>query len=328
VQNFESQSAAAKISYYQKKIAANPHTTVEYKDSLSVLTSSWKTSVHTSFDNYLPEMPAGREKNIHTVGAVCDIEFKVKSSAYTGLLGRGTHKGFVRLGTAAAPDDKGITPGVGFKFPRSGVPSGDFVAMHNTDGGQSWNFFGSNMSNHISPATGPKILLAAKFEDATICSTQVGLSNLAMYDQQGKGFTPKFPFKLFLVPRVSTRNSPTTVSEYVKQFEQFHAGSTLFDVWACGKPIPDRETEAAGSVERNCGSPSHLGSIVTTKQCSASDYGDRHLHIRHQLIEEDWELEPSFLDGAQAACGRSNSDWAAGSPKRCDGAYSMLNSDA
>jgi len=273
-------------------------------------------------------MPAGREKNIHTIGAVCDIEFNVGSSAYTGLFGRGSHKGFVRLGTATEPDEEGITPGVGFKFPRSGVPSGDFVAMHNTDGGQSWNFFASNMSNHISPAKGPKILLAKKFEDATICSPQVGISHLAMYDQLGKAFTPKFPYKLFLVPKVSTSLSTRTVAEYIEAFEKLSVGSTLFDVWACGKPIVDREMEAAGSLERNCGSPSFLGSMKLTNRCSASDYGDRNLHIRHQLIEEDWQLEPSFLEGAQAACGRSNRDWADGSPKHCDGAYSMLNSDA
>jgi len=313
VQNFESQSAAAKISYYQDKLAANPRTTVAYKSLPSVLTSTWKTSVHSTFDNYLPEMPAGREKNIHTVGAVCDIEFNVGSSVYTGLFGRGSHQGFIRMGTAVEPDDRGITPGVGFKFPRSGVPSGDFVAMHNTDPGQSWNFFGSNISNHISPTVGKLKLLSKKFEDATICSTQVGLSNLAMYDQAGNAFTtPKFPFKLFLVPTVSTRLSPTTVSGYIEQFEQLSVGPTLFDVWACGKPIRDREAEAAGSVERNCGSPSFLGSMKTTSQCSASDYGDRHFHIRHQLIEEDWQLEPSFLEGsgAQFACGRSNWDWA------------------
>jgi len=283
--------------------------------------------VRTSFDNFLPEMPTGREKNIHTAGAVCDIELNIESSSWTGLFGRGSHKGFVRLGTATEPDDTGITPGVGFKFPRSGVPSGDFVAMHNTDGGQSFNFFGSNMSNHISPAVGGKVLLAKKFEDATICSTQVGLSNLAMYDQDGrKSSRPKFPFKLFLIPKVSTSMNARTVGDYLDEFGKLSVGSTLFDVWACGRPTSD-ETQAAGTLEKNCGSRSHMGSIQLTGRCSASDYGDRHLHIRHQRIEEDWQLEPSFLDGAQAACGRSNGDWADGSPQQCEGVHSMLNSD-
>jgi len=329
VQSFESKSASEKIEYYEEKIAAHPSTTVEYGDNLEVLERSWTTSVRTSFDNFLPEMPEGREKNIHTVGAVCTVDLNVKDTRWTGLFGKGSQKGFIRLGLAAAPDDEGITPGLGFKFPRSGVPSGDFVAMHNTDGGQPWNFFASNMSNHISPAVFPKTLLAKKFEDATICSSMVGLSHLAAWDQDGtKVSAPKFPYKLFFVPRVSTRNSPTTVAEYVEQFEGFGAGTKLFDVWACAS-AKDDETPPATDLNQNCGSSSYFGSVTVAKRCTASDYGDRKFHIRHQRIEEDWDLEPRYFEGAQAPCGRSDSDWKAGSPELCPGAHSfMLNSDA
>jgi len=329
VESFESKSASQKIQYYEEKIAANPRITVEYGNNLKILSSSWGTSVRTSFDNFLPEMPPGREKNIHTVGAVCTVDLEVSSSRYSGLFGRGSHRGFVRLGLAAAPDDEGITPGIGFKFPRTGVPSGDFVSMHNTDGGQPWNFFASNMSNHISPAVGPKVLLAKKFEDATICSGMVGLSHLAAWDQNGNRVSsPKFPYKLFFVPKVKTQNSPTTVAEYIKQFEGFAVGTKLFDVWACGSPKED-ETPAATNLEANCGSSSFLGSVKIAKECKASEYGDKQFHIRHQRIEEDWDLEPSYLEGAQAACGRSDKDWKAGPPDLCPGAHTfMLNSDA
>lgn len=329
VNSFESMSASQKIQYYETKIAENPRTTVEYGDNFKILSGSFLTSVRTTFDNFLPEMPNGREKNIHTAGAVCTVDMDVSSSEYTGLFGEGSQRGFIRMGLAAAPDDEGITPGIGLKFPRSGEPSGDFVAMHKTDGGLPWNFFANNMSNHISPAAGPKVLLAKKFEDATICSTHVGISHMAAWDQNGnKVSDPKFPYKLFMVPTVSTKNSPTTVAEYIEQFESFAVGTKLFDVWACGG-AKDDETQAATNLSANCASPSLLGSIKIAKQCTASDYGDRQFHIRHQRIEEDWELEPDYLKGAQEACGRSDRDWAAGSPELCPGAYSfMLSSDA
>ena len=60
------------------------------------------------------------------------------------------------------------------------------------------------MSNHIGGATSlTTTLLVKKFNQASQCPGQVGLSDLAAYTQDGqKVGTPKFPFKLFLVPLV------------------------------------------------------------------------------------------------------------------------------
>ena len=118
-------------------------------------------------------MPNGREKKIHSIGSICPFSMTVSAdSKYTGLFQPGDVHGFIRMGSAADPvANKGITPGLGIKFPRTGHPSGNYVALHSLDLGQSWNFFAYNMSNHISPPSGATAILAKKFNQV-ICSVR------------------------------------------------------------------------------------------------------------------------------------------------------------
>ena len=103
--------------------------------------------------------------------------------------------------------------GLGFKFARSRVHSGSYVALVSPDA-STWNFMGLNFSNHIAPPEGVATkLLAKKFEQASQCPGQVGLSDMATYSQDGtKVHKPKFPFKLFIVPTAGTYN-PSVLSE-------------------------------------------------------------------------------------------------------------------
>lgn len=328
-ETFDSQTFSQKLDYYKAKLDTDPSIRVEYPGSLDTIISSFQSSVHTTFDNFLPEMPATREKKIHTIGAVCGIDFVVSSSPYTGLLSRGTHKGFVRIGTAGKPEAEGIVPGVGFKFPRTGVPAGDFVAMHSTNPGQSHNFFAMNMSNHVAPAEGGLTILAQIFERATICSTSVGLSDFARYTQRGtESSPPKFPFKLFFSPSPDVQMTETfrNAEQLISEFAKWPVGTELFTVFACDSPT-DSEDEAPLSLD-NCGGRKQLGKISFNSKCSASAYGDQEFHIRHQRIEEDWGFKPEFKQTGQVSCGRSPRDWAKGSPARCEGAPEMLSSDA
>ena len=97
------------------------------------------------------------------------------ASHYTGLFQPGSVHGFIRLGSAASYSNGGLTPGLGLKFPRTGQPSGNYVALHSLDLGQSWNFFAYNVSNHISPPVGATAILAKKFNQASQCAPQVPL---------------------------------------------------------------------------------------------------------------------------------------------------------
>jgi len=76
-------------------------------------------------------------------------------------------------------------------------------------------------------------------------------------------------------------------------------------------------------VETACGAPLELGAMVTTDKCTSSAYGDKSFHIRHQPVEEDWQVDPSILKqtgyNAGKACGWGVSeDNIATPPARCD----------
>jgi hypothetical protein len=74
------------------------------------------------------------------------------------------------------------------------------VGLHSTALAQSWNFFAFNLSNHLPPSTGIAGVLAKKFEQASQCAAQVGVSDMARYAQDGtEAAAPKQPFKLLMV---------------------------------------------------------------------------------------------------------------------------------
>jgi len=321
--SFEALSYTDKSDYFWSRITESRNHS-QYPSATTVLT----TSSQTSFYDMTDELPAGRVKSIHTIGAVCQFAIDVSTdSPYTGLLSPGVQHGFIRMGGAVGWDlKKGYPPGIGFKFPRSGVPSGHFVTLNSLDAA-IYNFFALNMSNHISGSTSlATTLLVRKFQQASQCPGQVGLSNLAAYTQDGtKVATPKFPFKLFLVPLVQRSNEPKLVDAVLADLTSIPAGTPLYSVYACGKGAGDAEmTPTSGGVESACGDALHLGDLTTTTECTASKYGDEKFFIRHQPVEEDWLINPDILSqygetGPTKACGWSGSDVSpSGLPPSCN----------
>lgn len=316
---FEAQSFQDKMDHFWAKITKDSTRANKYPNVLGILTES----VQTTFDNRKDDMPNGRIKYIHTIGSICKFNLEIsEQSPYTGLLGPGHKKGFIRMGSAADYNNNGLTPGLGFKFPRTNAASGGFVALHSLDLGQSWNFFEYNQSNHISPPTGVTKALALKFNQASQCAPQVGLSDLARFSQDGTEHTsPRFPFKLFLMPssEVQTPKTKKTVDQVHAEMAAFPIGTTLYTVYACGRALGDEMKPTDGGLEQACGEPLELGAIVTTSKCTTSAYGDSKFQIRHQRIEEDWQLNPDILEqyDAKRACGSSSSVSPHGVPKTC-----------
>lgn len=323
---FTSQSYSSKLDYYWSKVIANSTRYPEYP-----LLSNLPTSIRTTFDNYRPEMPTGRQKMIHTTGSVCKVELDIKNSPYTGILGNGVQKGLIRMGGALDPTlmGPGLTPGLGFKFPRTGVPDGDFVMLYSLEWGDQWNFFLNNQSTHLEPVGGPALVLVVKFREGTQCPYQVGISDLARYSQDGTEHTPKFPFKLFMVPNTAlkTGEGAHTVDAVHAELDAIPKGTTLYTTYACQEPAGD-EMKPTEDLSK-CGKPLLLGDVVTTSECTTSWYGDTSLHIRHQRIEEDWKLEPSYSKWGQYDAGKAcninlDPDYEA---VRCE-ANGMLETDA
>jgi hypothetical protein len=321
---FEDLKATEKQTYFWDRITQDKISS-DYPNVALIVSES----VQTTFDNFAfkDEMPNGRIKYIHTIGAVCPFELNVNSaSPYTGLFQPGSVHGFIRLGSAASYSNGGLTPGLGLKFPRTGQPSGNYVALHSLDLGQSWNFFAYNVSNHISPPVGATAILAKKFNQASQCAPQVGLSDMARIAQDGTvSASPKTPFKLFMVPSAAVQMSAIErTPDQVNQLMASHpVGTTIYSVYACGAAATTEAemTPTDGGLEVACAQPILLGDIVTTAQCTSSNYGDTKFHIRHQRIEDDWALHPEFLqqyDAAQACNGKGgNSVAAIGAPQKC-----------
>lgn len=251
---------------------------------------------------------------IHTVGSVCKVAQVIQNSPYTGLLGDGSHEGLIRMGGAADWEDlegQGPNPGLGFKYPRTGVPDGDFVMLYGLSFGGQWNFFGKNQSNHLGVFSGGvgEILLA-KFKEASQCPFQVGISDLARYSQDGTEHNPpKFPFKLMMIANsaIKTGQGEHTIDAVHAEIDAIPVGTTLYTTYACQRPEGD-ESQPSEDLSK-CGKPLLLGDVITTSECTTSKYGDESLHIRHQRIEEDWQLESAyFRQGeyrADQACGAS-----------------------
>ena len=110
-----------------------------------------------------------------------DTIAKSSTSRWTTLI-TGSQHVIIRMSLAKQPDPQQLqtAPGIGLKFLRDGVASGNMVAMFSVDGQQSWNFFKNNFTNHIPALTSPSLLpLGIKFATATRNVQQVGLSDMA-----------------------------------------------------------------------------------------------------------------------------------------------------
>ena len=135
----------------------------------------------TDFDNEWDNMPEGRQKFVHGVGAVCKFTLDIHDSPYTGLFKNGVQTGIIRIGSALdMADGAGLMPGAGIKFLRTGKTSGNIVTA-SLKMQKSYNLFDPDiyrLHNQPSiPTSNP--FLANKFLQATECPTKVGLSDIA-----------------------------------------------------------------------------------------------------------------------------------------------------
>jgi len=137
-------------------------------------------SVITTFRNVSDIMPSGREKYIHSVGAVAKFTFNpAPSTPFTGVFGEQSG-GLLRVSFAKAPASDNITPGFGIKFLRNNRLSCNFMAMPSLDGQSDMNPFALNFTNHPAlPKAWALKLVALKFTQASNCPLLIGLSDCA-----------------------------------------------------------------------------------------------------------------------------------------------------
>ena len=132
-------------------------------------------------------------------------------------------------------------------------------------------------------------VLAKKFNQASNCVTQVGLSDLCRYAQDGTDAGAAgavFPYRVDMVPQYKGRMpaTPSSLDTLMRHLNDIPQGTPLYTMFAYDSP----QDYAAGKGRR-------LGDMVTTTNCTTSAFGDAHLFIRHQRVEEDWALRPEWL---------------------------------
>ena len=207
-------------------------------------------------------MPEGREKPIHTYGAVAGVKFvSEEGNPYTGLFNTAEH-GLVRLSLANKPSEESSSPGAAFKFFVNGKPSRNFMAMFSLEGQAGHNFFKNPFSNHIAKPKGfATKILAQLFGLVAKDPTKVDVSHLAKMTQNGVEVTnPVAPVKISLVP-----NKELSFAEQLHDvrddFASIEKGTTLYDVEVNGKKI---------------------GHYETTTEFVSSKEGDEGLFFRHE----------------------------------------------
>jgi len=226
-----------------------------------------------------------RVKYIHTVGAVGQVEWRpVDGHSYSGMFSGGSH-GWVRLSLAQQPSPPALktAPGMGLKLLRSGRDSANLVAMFSVNGQESWNFFKNNFTNHIGPG-GPELIpLEIKFQEATNYISEVGLSDMARYDEAGaETDDPQFPFMLTFVPNKELGFPDEYVRPFTEDLVSVPADSLLYRVVARDQPLE------LGGVDR------HIADLVLVGGLTTSMWGDQHLFFRHQDMAEDVMLRPEW----------------------------------
>ena len=205
--------------------------------------------------------------------------------------------------------------GLRLKFLRDGMDSANLVAMYSVAGQDSWNFFKNNFSNHIPKPPLSTFFLGIKFSKASNHVQQVGLSDLALYGEDGVLVSaPKFPYRLNFRPTGKFQFSDSYVHPVTHDLATIPTGSTLYQVWALDQP------SQLGGQER------HIADLVLVSDIITSMWGDTSLFFRHQDMAEDLEIHPEwreFLDTFALDLGgcpvQRSLEQAAQSQEQCNG---------
>jgi hypothetical protein len=244
-------------------------------------------SMDPTFDRIADDLPWDRSKLIHSVGNHAQAKWVANSVAqakYTGIFKSGGKYAIVRLSPAAEPEpDKGtdpskcdpqcgFVPGLSLKVLRSGVLSANLFSMYSLVGQPSFDFFKNNFTNHppldCDDIHGSLKLLYMKFKSASNWPTMLGLSQFAMYDENGVlSDPPMFPYQLWFVPNPNLTamfpDQPApgwTDATLAAQLASIPEGTVLYTIFALENPWDPAE---------------EIGSLQTTSNFTTSHWGIR-----------------------------------------------------
>ncbi|KAJ3094583.1 hypothetical protein HDU97_007886 [Phlyctochytrium planicorne] len=235
------------------------------------------------------EIPFPFQKGIHAVGECASAEWvPAAGHSYTGVFASGA-KLVVRFSLAAPASEAfftkritNITPGLGLKALRTGVKSGNLVAMFSLGGQADTDFFKNVWNNHVPKTPATLIPIETAFRLSTRDHTnKVGLSDFATFDKEGKkADKPNFPYMISFVP---TKDAPpkqpdadTNPLAWRAQVGSIKPNTTLWTITAQDRPdSADRIT---------------IGTLLVTSTPATSKYCDDRLLFRHQRFDDDMKI--------------------------------------
>jgi len=234
-----------------------------------------------------------RKKLIHTQGVTCKVNYvPVAGQPYTGSFS-GSNYAFLRFSTATAFNSEpySLIPGVAIKFLRTGVKSGNFMAMYSLEGQQGFNIFENELTNHVpelsSKARVQLRTLEKNFRRVSKWPSMVGLSDIATYGSDGKKVSnPVFPYQIYLRPNPAlTKAFPSAYDKnrsYIDHVASINPSvhKTLYDVYASSAP-------GAAKVK--------VASIQLAGSCMKSRFADESLFFQHQRMEDDLALRKNWV---------------------------------
>jgi len=188
-------------------------------------------------------------------------------------------------------------PGAAFKFLRDNEKSGNVMAMASLAGVNSSNFFEFDLTNHVpnlNPPDRGTARLKAAFDKVSFWPTQMGLSEMASFDDTGRPEpNPKFPYRLIFhaPPDVRAMMKPAKVNDFPFYFMKYMTSgkNRLYDVYAEDAP-PAADGTRAPAVK--------IGEIDMVSAPVSSMFSDRDLFFQHTRMEDDYAFRPDWIQNA------------------------------
>lgn len=305
---------------------------------------------------WIPKDMLRDERFLCAHGCACLVRlnwFPTVSEKYSGLFAKGSVEGVMRLSSAIEPPaeysksswfsmptlwamgekvrNAVLFPTVAIKVFRDGERlSGNLLFMGSKVGQREKSFFAHSVSTEgtekINVAMRP---ILSQFKSYSKYPISSGISNFAFVG----GDQPRFPWALFLVPRVISGGVSSIASDmdrneempaFLKELLLVQPGTMLYDIFACPTPAAAARSEL---IER-------IGFITTLSEMKLSTTSiakcpfsknsafnkakvssdcpslasKGRLFFQHQKKEEDYDYHPEWISELEIKCSVRNSN--------------------
>ncbi|GLY93853.1 hypothetical protein [Actinoplanes sp. NBRC 103695] len=209
-----------------------------------------------------------RTKLSHPFGVVAAAEFRAGPDPRAGGVLDGA-PALVRLSISGHPEEGGYSPSMTLKFLIDGFPSVNLHLMTSIDGQQGeYDFFRDPLTNILPVPASPAGKLSAPLLARIIGQEnpfRMDVDHLAFRDRTGAiCYDPKPPHQVVFRPKLSL---PRTAGDFREALSTIPPATELYEAWV--------RYSADGDLTR-------AGTVVTSTEFVASDFGDRVLHFHHR----------------------------------------------